>query len=169
MATTLQINGKPVEVKSGPETPLLWVLRDELLMTGSKYGCGVGQCGACTVLADGQPIRSCSTPISVLGTAKITTIEGLGGAHPVQQAWVKHDVPQCGYCQSGQIMSAVALLEQKPRPSDEEIMAAMDGNICRCGAYQRIRAAIKDAAGLPQVAANPPPLDVPAPKPATGV
>ncbi|MFC3067871.1 (2Fe-2S)-binding protein [Phenylobacterium soli] len=169
MATTLQINGKPVDVKAAADTPLLWVLRDELLMTGSKYGCGVGQCGACTVLADGQPIRSCSTPIGVLGTAKITTIEGLGGAHPVQQAWVKHDVPQCGYCQSGQIMSAVALLEQKPHPSDEEIASAMDGNICRCGAYQRIREAIKDAAGLPQVAANPPPIEVPAPKPAAGV
>lgn len=169
MATTLQINGKAVDVKAAAETPLLWVLRDELLMTGSKYGCGIGQCGACTVLADGQPIRSCSTPIGVLGAAKITTIEGLGGDHPVQQAWVKHDVPQCGYCQSGQIMSAVALLEQKPRPTDEEIMAAMDGNICRCGAYQRIRDAIKDAAGLPQVAANPPPLNAPAPKPATGV
>jgi isoquinoline 1-oxidoreductase alpha subunit len=161
MAATLQINGKAVSVRSAPDTPLLWVLRDELLMTGSKYGCGVGQCGACTVLADGQPIRSCSTPISVLGAAKITTIEGLGGNHPVQVAWEKHDVPQCGYCQSGQIMSAVALLSAKPKPSDEEITSAMDGNICRCGTYQRIRAAIKDAAGLPQVAAEPPPLAVP--------
>jgi isoquinoline 1-oxidoreductase alpha subunit len=152
---TLQINGKPVNVASAPGTPLLWVLRDELGMTGSKYGCGVGQCGACTVLADGQPIRSCSTPISVLGAAKITTIEGLGGAHPVQIAWQKHDVPQCGYCQSGQIMSAVALLAATPKPSDEEIGGAMDGNICRCGTYQRIRAAIKDAAGLPQVAGAP--------------
>ena len=169
MAATLQINGKSVDVKAAPDTPLLWVLRDELLMTGSKFGCGVGQCGACTVLADGQPIRSCSTPIGVLGAAKITTIEGLGGTHPIQQAWEKHDVPQCGYCQSGQIMSAVALLQQKPKPSDEEISAAMDGNICRCGAYQRIREAIKDAAGLPQVATNPPPLEVPAPKPAAKV
>jgi isoquinoline 1-oxidoreductase alpha subunit len=164
MAATLLINGKSLEVKAAPETPLLWVLRDELQLTGSKYGCGIGQCGACTVLADGQPIRSCSTPISVLGQAKITTIEGLGGDHPVQQAWVRHDVPQCGYCQSGQIMSAVALLAQKPRPSDDDISAAMDGNICRCGTYQRIRAAIKDAAGLPQVAGNPPPIAVPAPK-----
>jgi isoquinoline 1-oxidoreductase alpha subunit len=162
MAATLQINGKTVTVQSAPDTPLLWVLRDELLMTGSKYGCGVGQCGACTVLADGQPIRSCSTPISVLGQAKITTIEGLGGTHPVQVAWEKHDVPQCGYCQSGQIMSAVALLTNKPKPSDEDITSAMDGNICRCGTYQRIRAAIKDAAGLPQVAAAPP-LEAPPP------
>jgi len=167
MAATLQINGKPVTVAAAPDTPLLWVLRDELGMTGSKYGCGVGQCGACTVLADGQPIRSCSTPISVLATAKITTIEGLGGTHPVQVAWQKHDVPQCGYCQSGQIMSAVALLSAKPKPSDEDISGAMDGNICRCGTYQRIRAAIKDAAGLPQVASAPPPLAVPpAPTPA---
>ena len=146
MAATLQINGKPVTVAAAPDTPLLWVLRDELGMTGSKYGCGVGQCGACTVLADGQPIRSCSTPISVLATAKITTIEGLGGTHPVQVAWQKHDVPQCGYCQSGQIMSAVALLSAKPKPSDEDISGAMDGNICRCGTYQRIRAAIHEAA-----------------------
>jgi isoquinoline 1-oxidoreductase subunit alpha len=170
MAATLQINGKSVNVTAAPETPLLWVLRDELGMTGSKYGCGIGQCGACTVLADGQPIRSCSTPISVLGAAKITTIEGLGGNHPVQAAWEKHDVPQCGYCQSGQIMSAVALLQQKPKPSDEDISGAMDGNICRCGTYQRIRAAIKDAAGLPQVAGSPPPLDVPAaPAPAAKI
>ncbi|HSV03937.1 MAG TPA: (2Fe-2S)-binding protein [Phenylobacterium sp.] len=161
MAATLQINGKAVQVKAAPETPLLWVLRDELSMTGSKYGCGVGQCGACTVLADGQPIRSCSTPISALGTAKITTIEGLGGDHPVQQAWIRHDVPQCGYCQSGQIMGAVALLAQKPKPTDDDISSAMDGNICRCGSYQRIRAAIKDAAGLPQVASSPPPLQAP--------
>jgi len=169
MATTLQINGKAVPVAAAPDTPLLWVLRDELGMTGSKYGCGVGQCGACTVLSDGQPIRSCSTPISVLGTAKITTIEGLGGAHPVQVAWEKHDVPQCGYCQSGQIMSAVALLQSKPKPSDDDISGAMDGNICRCGTYQRIRAAIKDAAGLPQVG-QPAPLDVPpAPAPAAKI
>jgi isoquinoline 1-oxidoreductase alpha subunit len=163
MATTLQINGKAVSVAAAPETPLLWVLRDELGMTGSKYGCGVGQCGACTVLSDGQPIRSCSTPISVLGAAKITTIEGLGGTHPVQVAWQKHDVPQCGYCQSGQIMSAVALLQTTPKPSDDQISSAMDGNICRCGTYQRIRAAIKAAAGLPAVAAQPLPLPVPPP------
>jgi len=146
MAVTLDINGKPTSVQAAPETPLLWVLRDELGLTGTKFGCGMAQCGACTVHLDGQPIRSCVTPIAAVGAAKITTIEGLGGQHPVQQAWVRHDVPQCGYCQSGQIMSAAALLEQKAKPSDEDIDNAMSGNICRCGAYQRIRAAIKDAA-----------------------
>ena len=148
MAMTLDVNGKPLSVKAAPDTPLLWVLRDELQLTGTKYGCGVAQCGACTVLVDGQPTRSCVTPIAGLATAKISTIESLGGAHPVQAAWVKHDVPQCGYCQSGQIMSAVALLNQTPKPSDADIDGAMDGNICRCGTYQRIRAAIKDAASL---------------------
>jgi len=148
MAVTLDINGKAVAVQAPPETPLLWVLRDELGMTGTKFGCGMAQCGACTVHLDGQPIRSCVTPISAVGPAKVTTIESLGGQHPVQQAWVRHDVPQCGYCQSGQIMSAVALLEQKKSPSDEDIDNAMAGNICRCGAYQRIRAAIKDAAAF---------------------
>ena len=148
MAMTLDVNGKPLSVKAAPDTPLLWVLRDELKLTGTKYGCGVAQCGACTVLVDGQPTRSCVTPIEGLAAAKISTIESLGGAHPVQAAWVKHDVPQCGYCQSGQIMSAVALLNQTPKPSDADIDGAMDGNICRCGTYQRIRAAIKDAAGL---------------------
>jgi isoquinoline 1-oxidoreductase alpha subunit len=162
----LDVNGKALDVKAAPDTPLLWVLRDELGLTGSKYGCGVGQCGACTVLADGAPIRSCSVPISALGAAKITTIESLGGAHPLQVAWVKNDVPQCGYCQSGQLMSAAALLAQNPMPSDEDINAAMDGNICRCGAYQRIHAAIKEAAGAaaaPPVAVNPAPLAVPSP------
>lgn len=148
MAMTLDVNGKPLSVKAAPDTPLLWVLRDELKLTGTKYGCGVAQCGACTVLVDGQPTRSCVTPIQGLTGAKISTIESLGGAHPVQVAWVKHDVPQCGYCQSGQIMSAVALLNQTPKPSDADIDGAMDGNICRCGTYQRVRAAIKDAAGL---------------------
>ena len=147
MTTTLDINGKPVAVTAAPETPLLWVLRDELLMTGTKYGCGIAQCGACTVHADGQAIRSCQAPIGSLAGVKITTIEGLGGSHPVQAAWVRLDVPQCGYCQSGQIMSAAALLARTPRPSDADIDAAMSGNLCRCGAYQRIRAAIKDAAG----------------------
>jgi isoquinoline 1-oxidoreductase subunit alpha len=159
MAITLDVNGKAVSVQAAPDTPLLWVLRDEAGLTGTKYGCGIGQCGACTVLADGQPIRSCSVPISTLAGTKITTIESLGGAHPLQQAWVKHDVPQCGYCQSGQIMSAVALLSNTPKPTDADIDAAMDGNICRCGTYQRIRAAIKDAAGLtpaaPAVAGAP--------------
>lgn len=146
MSIALQVNGKTLQVEAAPDTPLLWVLRDELKMTGSKIGCGIAQCGACTVHADGQPIRSCSTPIEALAGVKITTIEGLNGDHPLQVAWVKHDVPQCGYCQSGQIMAAAALLAEKPRPTDADIDAAMSGNICRCGAYQRIRAAIKDAA-----------------------
>jgi isoquinoline 1-oxidoreductase alpha subunit len=146
MATSLEINGRRVQVEAAPDTPLLWVLRDEAGLTGSKYGCGVGQCGACTVLADGAPVRSCSLPVSALAGIKITTIEGLGGTHPVQEAWVRLDVPQCGYCQSGQIMSAVALLAGNANPTDADIDAAMDGNICRCGAYQRIRAAIREAA-----------------------
>lgn len=146
MSIALQVNGKTLQVEAAPDTPLLWVLRDELKMTGSKFGCGIAQCGACTVHADGQPIRSCSTPIEALAGVKITTIEGLNGDHPLQAAWVKHDVPQCGYCQSGQIMAAAALLAEKPQPTDADIDAAMSGNICRCGAYQRIRAAIKDAA-----------------------
>ena len=147
MATVLNINGKDVAVTAAPDTPLLWVLRDELEMTGTKYGCGIAQCGACTVHLNGQAMRSCQAPIGTLAGVKIATIEGLGGAHPVQAAWVKRDVPQCGYCQSGQIMSAVALLARTPKPTDADIDQAMNGNICRCGAYQRIRAAIKDAAG----------------------
>ena len=119
MGVILTINGQTHEVQADPETPLLWVLRDELLMTGTKYGCGFAQCGACTVHLDGAAIRSCQTPIGAVGAAKITTIEGLGGSHPLQVAWVKHDVPQCGYCQSGQIMSAAALLATKPHPSDD--------------------------------------------------
>ena len=152
MAMTLEVNGKPVAVNADPDTPLLWVLRDEVGLTGPKFGCGIGQCGACTVLADGTPIRSCSMPISGLAGIKISTIESLGGDHPLQQAWVKNDVPQCGYCQSGQLMSAAALLASKPHPTDADIDTAMDGNICRCGTYQRIRAAIKEAAGMPAVA-----------------
>jgi len=148
MATTLQINGASIQVAAAPDTPLLWVLRDELGLTGTKYGCGIAQCGACTVHANGKAIRSCQMPIGSLDGIKITTIEGLGGAHPVQAAWIKRDVPQCGYCQSGQIMSAAALLAATPKPSDADIDAAMSGNICRCGTYQRIRAAIKDAAGV---------------------
>ena len=163
MAMTLDVNGKPLAVKAAPDTPLLWVLRDELGLTGSKFGCGVAQCGACTVLADGQPIRACVMPIEGLAGVKITTIESLGGNSPLQQAWVKHDVPQCGYCQSGQIMSATALLAAKPNPSDADIDAAMDGNICRCGTYQRIRAAIKDAAGMAPAAAPLPVTSVAAP------
>jgi len=147
MASVLNINGKSVTVTAAPDTPLLWVLRDELGLTGTKYGCGIAQCGACTVHVDGTAVRSCQTPIGAVATAKITTIEGLGGSHPLQSAWVKADVPQCGYCQSGQIMSAAALLAHTPKPSDADIDVAMSGNICRCGTYQRIRAAIKDAAG----------------------
>lgn len=149
MATTVDVNGRALTVNAQPDSPLLWVLRDELGMTGTKYGCGIAQCGACTVLIDGQAMRSCQMPISAVGAAKVTTIEGLGGTHPLQEAWVKLDVPQCGYCQSGQIMSAVALLAQNAKPQDAAITAAMDGNICRCGAYQRIRAAIKVAAAAP--------------------
>ena len=148
MATTLDINGKSVSITAADDTPLLWVLRDELGLTGTKYGCGIAQCGACTVHIDGQPARACQTPISAIAGMKVTTIEGLGGHHPVQQAWVKADVPQCGYCQSGQIMSAAALLAEKRHPTDADIDAALSGNICRCGTYQRIRAAIKDAAGI---------------------
>jgi isoquinoline 1-oxidoreductase alpha subunit len=147
MTTALDINGHGYAVTAAPETPLLWVLRDELKLTGTKYGCGIAQCGACTVHLDGQPVRSCQTPIAAAQGRKITTIEGLGGTHPLQAAWVKHDVPQCGYCQSGQIMSAAALLAKTPKPTDADIDSAMTGNICRCGTYQRIRAAIKDAAG----------------------
>ena len=146
MSIALEINGEILQVEAEADTPLLWVLRDELKMTGSKFGCGIAQCGACTVHADGQPIRSCSTPIEALAGVKITTIEGLGGEHALQAAWVKHDVPQCGYCQSGQIMAAAALLAKTPNPTDADIDEAMTGNVCRCGAYQRIRAAIKDAA-----------------------
>ncbi|MDQ0464910.1 isoquinoline 1-oxidoreductase alpha subunit [Caulobacter ginsengisoli] len=154
MPTTLNVNGKSVTVQAADDTPLLWVLRDELGMTGTKFGCGMAQCGACTVHVDGQPTRSCVTPVSAVAANKITTIEGLGGNHPVQQAWVKADVPQCGYCQSGQIMSAVALLNGNKHPSDADIDAAMSGNICRCGTYQRIRAAIKDAATMPAAPAQ---------------
>jgi isoquinoline 1-oxidoreductase alpha subunit len=156
MAFTLDINGKATAVKSAPDTPLLWVLRDELGLTGSKYGCGAALCGACTVHADGEAVRACVTPLAALEGVKVVTIEGLGGTHPLQAAWVRHDVPQCGYCQSGQIMSAAALLAEKPKPTDAEIDAAMDGNICRCGTYQRIRAAIHDAAGQPPATAGAP-------------
>jgi isoquinoline 1-oxidoreductase subunit alpha len=147
MGTTLNINGRSYTVAAAPDTPLLWVLRDELKLTGTKYGCGIAQCGACTVHADGQAIRSCQTPIQAAQSMKITTIEGLGGNHPLQTVWVKNDVPQCGYCQSGQLMSAAALLAAKPKPTDQDIDDAMSGNICRCGTYQRIRAAIKEASG----------------------
>jgi isoquinoline 1-oxidoreductase alpha subunit len=148
MAIQLTINGQAREVTAPADTPLLWVLRDELDLTGTKYGCGVAQCGACTVHVDGAPVRACSTPIEALAGTKITTIEGLSasGDHPVQVAWRKLDVVQCGYCQSGQIMAAAALLANTPNPTDAEIDAAMAGNICRCATYHRVRAAIKDAA-----------------------
>jgi len=147
---SLNVNGEKLEADADPQTPLLWVLRDTLGLTGTKYGCGMALCGACTVHLDGQPIRSCVTPVSTVGAKKITTIEGLSPdrSHPVQQAWIELDVPQCGYCQSGQIMSAVALLAQKPAPTDEDINTAMAGNICRCGTYPRIRAAIHRAAQI---------------------
>ncbi len=149
MATyTLNINGAKRTVDVDDDTPLLWVLRDELALVGTKFGCGVAQCGACTVHVDGVATRSCSLSVSNVGDKPVTTIEGLSenGDHPVQQAWIDHDVPQCGYCQAGQIMNAAALLEQNSNPSDQEIADAMDGNICRCGTYLRIKGAIKTAA-----------------------
>lgn len=143
------LNGREVSVDVEPDTPLLWAVRDDLKLTGTKFGCGVAQCGACTVHVDGAPIRSCVTPVSDVEGKKITTIEGVGGpvAEAVVHAWQKLDVVQCGYCQSGQIMSAVALLAANPKPSDQDIDAAMNGNICRCNTYQRIRAAIHMASG----------------------
>ena len=148
MAVSFQINGKAVSANAEPDTPLLWVIRDELGMIGTKFGCGAALCGACTVHLDGSPIRSCQTPLSSVAGKKVATIEGLSpnNDHALQKAWLKHDVPQCGYCQSGQLMSAAALLETNKNPSDADIDAAMSGNICRCGTYPRIRAAIKDAA-----------------------
>lgn len=146
---TLTVNGTQHQVDLEPDTPLLWALRDAVGLTGTKFGCGIAQCGACTVHINGQAKRSCSVPIGVLEGASIVTIEGLSpdGKHPVQQAWIAEDVPQCGYCQSGQIMSAVALIASKPAPSDDDINTAMNGNLCRCGAYNRIRKAIHRAAG----------------------
>lgn len=149
MATfNLNINGKTQTVDVDPSTPILWVLRDHLNLVGTKFGCGIAQCGACTVHLDGSATRSCMLPVSSVGNSKITTIEGLSenGDHPVQQAWLEVDVPQCGYCQAGQIMTASALLEKNPNPTDEEIEMAMNGNICRCGTYLRIRKAVKLAA-----------------------
>jgi aerobic-type carbon monoxide dehydrogenase small subunit (CoxS/CutS family) len=146
----LNVNGKALEVDVEEDTPLLWVLRDTIGLTGTKYGCGMALCGACTVHVDGDPIRACVTPVSSIVGRKITTIEGLSNdrSHPVQKAWMEIDVPQCGYCQSGQIMSAAALLAKNPKPSDADIDAAMSGNLCRCGTYQRIRAAIHRAAEI---------------------
>jgi isoquinoline 1-oxidoreductase alpha subunit len=147
--TRFVINGRPVTVDADEDTPLLWIIRDEIGLTGTKFGCGIGMCGACTVHVGGRPTRSCITPIGSVDGAQVTTIEGLdpAGAHPVQQAWLALQVPQCGYCQSGQIMQAVALLKDFPSPSDEDIDAVMSGNLCRCMTYLRIRAAIKQAAG----------------------
>lgn len=150
MAITFTLNGRPESVEVDPQMPLLWVLRDTLSMTGTKFGCGMALCGACTVHIDGKATRSCITPIAAVQGKKVMTIEGLSedGSHPVQKAWMEVDVPQCGYCQSGQIMSAVALLSEKPKPTDSDIDDFMSGNICRCGTYQRIRKAIHRAAEL---------------------
>ena len=147
-AIQLVINNNSHQVEIAPDTPLLWVLRDKLNMTGTKYGCGMGLCGACTVHLDGEAVRSCQTPVSSVRSKKITTIEGLSAdnSHPVQQAWIAEQVPQCGYCQPGQIMSAAALLSKTPKPTDDQIDSAMVGNLCRCGMYQRIRRAIHRAA-----------------------
>ena len=147
--TAFRINGKPVAVDAAPDTPLLWVLRDSLGLTGTKFSCGIGLCGACTVHLDGQAVRACLTPVSAAFGKQVTTIEGLSadGSHPLQIAWVKNNVPQCGYCQPGQIMAAADLLARNPKPGIDEINAAMEGNICRCGTYLRIRRAIMDAAG----------------------
>lgn len=141
----LLINGKKYQTEADPDTPLLWVLRDNLGLLGTKYGCGIAQCGACTVHLNGLAVRSCTLPVSTVGTKKVTTIEGLSadGTHPVQQAWDEVDVPQCGYCQAGQIMTAAALLAKNPKPSSQEIDTAMNGNLCRCGTYHRIQEAIE--------------------------
>ena len=148
MSVAFTLNGKPFTTDAAADMPLLWVLRDLAGLTGTKYGCGMAQCGACTVHLDGEAIRSCSTPVSAAAGKRVTTIEGLSadGSHPLQRAWVAEEVPQCGYCQSGQIMQAAALLADSPKPTDAEIDTAMAGNICRCGTYQRIRAAIHRAA-----------------------
>ena len=149
--TTLQINGKATTVDAAPDTPLLWVLRDHVGLTGTKFGCGMALCGACTVHLDGAPVRSCQTPLSAAAGKKITTIEGVGATSvgkAVQTAWLEGGVAQCGYCQAGQIMSATALLQKTPKPTDADIDGAMSGNLCRCGTYTRIRSAIKSAAGM---------------------
>lgn len=154
----LNVNGEARSLDLPPAMPLLWVLRDVLNLTGSHYGCGVGSCGACTVHVDGQAVQSCSTPVGTLEGRAVTTIEGLStdGSHPVQQAWVALDAPQCGFCQAGQIMAAAALLATNPRPAPEEIDAGMSANVCRCGSYTRIRAAIQRAAGISQLAEGGP-------------
>ena len=148
MAISFNLNGSTVTVQAEPDTPLLWVIRDEVGLTGTKFGCGAALCGACTVHLNGSPIRSCQTPVSAVAGKKVATVESLSAdnSHPLQKAWVKNQVPQCGYCQSVQLMSATALLAKNKNPSDSDIDAAMTGNLCRCGTYNRIRAAIKDAA-----------------------
>jgi isoquinoline 1-oxidoreductase alpha subunit len=150
MAITLKVNGASRTVDVAPDMPLLWVLRDVLDLPGTKFGCGIGQCGACTVHLRGRPVRSCSLPVSAVGDAEVTTIEGLSadGSHPLQRAWIEIDVPQCGYCQAGQLMAAAALLARTPRPTDRDIDTAMNGNLCRCATYLRIRQAIHRAADL---------------------
>ena len=154
MSVNFQVNGKAVSANAEPDTPLLWVIRDELGMIGTKFGCGLALCGACTVHVNGKAVRSCQTPLASVAGQKVSTIESLStnNTHPLQVAWIKHDVPQCGYCQSGQLMSAAALLSTNKNPSDSDIDAAMSGNLCRCGTYPRIRAAIKDAASTMRTA-----------------
>ena len=154
---SLRVNGQPRSVDVAADTPMLWVLRDALGLVGTKYGCGIGECGACTIHVDGVPERACQTPISKVGAAAITTIEGIdaGGKHPLQQAWCELDVPQCGYCQAGQIMTAAALLKQKAHPNDADIATAMAGNLCRCNSYTRIRAGIKRAAEIANGSVTP--------------
>ena len=148
MAISFNLNGSTVSVQSEPDTPLLWVIRDEVGLTGTKFGCGKALCGACTVHVNGNAVRACQTPVSTVAGKNVATVESLSAdnSHPLQKAWIKHQVPQCGYCQSGQLMSASALLAKNKNPSDAEIDAAMSGNLCRCGTYNRIRAAVKDAA-----------------------
>ena len=148
MAISFNLNGSAVSVQSEPDTPLLWVIRDEIGLTGTKFGCGKAQCGSCTVHVNGSAVRACQTPVSSVSGKKVATVESLSSdnSHPLQKAWIRHQVPQCGYCQSGQLMSAAALLAKNKNPSDGDIDAAMAGNLCRCGTYNRLRAAIKDAA-----------------------
>ena len=148
MAISFNLNGSAVSVQSEPDTPLLWVIRDEIGLTGTKFGCGKAQCGSCTVHVNGSAVRACQTPVSSVSGKKVATVESLSAdnSHPLQKAWIKHQVPQCGYCQSGQLMSAAALLSKNKNPSDGDIDAAMAGNLCRCGTYNRVRAAVKDAA-----------------------
>ncbi|CAM8661929.1 CoxS Aerobic-type carbon monoxide dehydrogenase, small subunit CoxS/CutS homologs [Oxalobacteraceae bacterium] len=148
MAISFNLNGSAVSVQSEPDTPLLWVIRDEIGLTGTKFGCGKAQCGSCTVHVNGSAVRACQTPVSSVSGKKVATVESLSAdnSHPLQKAWIKHQVPQCGYCQSGQLMSAAALLSKNKNPSDSDIDAAMAGNLCRCGTYNRVRAAVKDAA-----------------------